>query len=986
MADLPLLGDDPESPMFDDVWNPLYFLRLIRYHHPTDDPFARCPFAVAIGHFALAARVKDDKGELTTDAEYLLIEGQKELLSWASVSSTPLYDMLTSEWPIWEVLEVVASKGGKSALPMRRDMDKARLGATIFACISDDSIISALRAFCVAERWVLVVAPTMTDCVYLQLATSALETIARMPVVVVSNVWGWDADVEMSLLRAVRLMAEYDELEVIGFPLLSRGKEWRWNVKQIVLEWWKLEYRTFPTGYASTIADECFAGDASSTTRVYRSFALWHSLMEAVGLEEVDGSSSAYNWVVELDVEIRRRKTALHTCMTHPIYEDNYLARATLSSRLAETLRIERASFGADVSGNVVQTRCPGVVEAWPDALLKNRGTVLPYCLRKYFTMAAQMIADTLWDTSDESDAVNFAVADTLAGALFDRRATIPPRETDDIYARLSVFVSTNALPRPLRFLDPLSVHHVSSAEWYIKVDNATVMVVHFVPSLDAADYPLRTTLLGNVEVRARIPGAGTCAATNSSGSNSTAVTSEQEPASDLPKARVVADIVACGGNVSSFVFDDFVMHHENVVVHFMRNVTTCGNADVRDDVPVIMLGGELVWDAYVAEAIRHAVALLQRRTDLEIIGFPVLRAIGGRRHWRWTGARIRHQFWKLTYGAEHDGALTDADNCRRTDAASATRVFRSGAIWRALMSEISFVDAYPHNWLVELDVVTKHSIFALHICATPPLTEAVDYREEAVLSQSFALKYAVEVADFNPNGVATRQVHCLDGDWYQVLQRGLVSPWCFRQRVMKAFREVVTWWTHLDTGEDHSGTTMVIPEEGTFIALWRNPLGIFPWDSDFDIKLYASNGMSIDTFLEHLRAPNFTQFGLQAHHYTGCGQDAYILLGHKDIRHHIGDAYFNGNRSRARFAPWNTMLFGVNVSMGPYHLNHIYFRRYGKPAKKVFGDGQLLQCMESTHTACLPDCSQGGPCEFEDHFFHVDFFADEHDWDYMPE
>jgi len=142
---------------------------------------------------------------------------------------------------------------------------------------------------------------------------------------------------------------------------------------------------------------------------------------------------------------------------------------------------------------------------------------------------------------------------------------------------------------------------------------------------------------------------------------------------------------------------------------------------------------------------------------------------------------------------------------------------------------------------------------------------------------------------------------------------------------------------------------------------------------------------LPLETFLDQLNAANLTQHGIETHHFTGCGQDTYILVRRKDIKHHIGDVYFHGNRSQAKFGPWNTELFGVNVSIGPYHLDHIYFRRYGKPAKKIFGDGYLLQCFTEGHNACLPDCTHGGPCEFDDHFFHVDFSADEHDWDYFP-
>ncbi|CAE7228514.1 unnamed protein product [Symbiodinium natans] len=389
----------------------------------------------------------------------------------------------------------------------------------------------------------------------------------------------------------------------------------------------------------------------------------------------------------------------------------------------------------------------------------------------------------------------------------------------------------------------------------------------------------------------------------------------------------------------------------------------------IKPDAPAILLSPLLKvqeWSERAAKALLKAILWLQTHpaaTGRVVVGFAIMDDV-----WHWRVRRIRHQYWKLVYSpvdTSADEKSLFGEPCARGASASASRVFGTAG---SLGSLLSFVDADPENqwnWLVDLDLQLQNAGLEVLACAAWGMPEE-DYLARASLTRHLAQKHQVEMAEFLEG---ERQVHCLPGsDWFQVARKGLVAPWCFRRDVMQAFRRVSSWWRGLDP------RNFVVPEEGTFLALFRNgAAGIMPWDSDFDVKLYTEADITMEGFMNRTHEPAFQAIGIQAFAYDGCGQDNYVLLRQASIVHHIGDAYVRCGRPRHEH-PWRAQLFGTEVSLGADHLNHIFFTRYKTPVQKLFGDGIPLQCFFSGHNACMPDCTNtSAPCEFPDDFVHVD-------------
>merc|ERR1712232_863211 len=84
---------------------------------------------------------------------------------------------------------------------------------------------------------------------------------------------------------------------------------------------------------------------------------------------------------------------------------------------------------------------------------------------------------------------------------------------------------------------------------------------------------------------------------------------------------------------------------------------------------------------------------------------------------------------------------------------------------------------------------------------------------------------------------------NCMLGlNWFQINSRGVVGSYCFRWQLEEHFRYFVQWWVEEKGGQ-------AVPEEGTLLAIWRNGAdGGFPWDSDFDIKLYQEKYSNNET------------------------------------------------------------------------------------------------------------------------------------------
>ncbi|CAE8709839.1 unnamed protein product [Polarella glacialis] len=353
----------------------------------------------------------------------------------------------------------------------------------------------------------------------------------------------------------------------------------------------------------------------------------------------------------------------------------------------------------------------------------------------------------------------------------------------------------------------------------------------------------------------------------------------------------------------------------------------------------------------------------------VEVLGFPTVTPSGG---WKLNVRNLRHQYWKLVYSQIQTPAAEvwpeSAEACAWGSASSGSRIFRSASKLKMLLSQVSADPDNAYNWMVDLDLQMLNAGIRALTCASYPLLEA-DYLSMTTLTKHLTTKHQVEVAEFLEG---SRHVYCIKGaNWFEVARKGLVAPWCFRRDVVKTFSSVQQWWTSLDP------RNFVVPEEGTFLALFRNgAAGMLPWDSDFDMKLYTEADITMEGFMNRTLDPPFRSMEIEAYAYDGCGQDNYVLLRRPNITHHIGDVYVRGGQARADH-PWRANLFGVQVSLSPGHLEHIFFTRYRTPVQKLFGDGIPLQCVYVGHNACLPDCrNQDEPCEFEDNFVHVDHFA----------
>eukprot|EP00913_Durusdinium_trenchii_P002185 g2017.t1 len=336
-------------------------------------------------------------------------------------------------------------------------------------------------------------------------------------------------------------------------------------------------------------------------------------------------------------------------------------------------------------------------------------------------------------------------------------------------------------------------------------------------------------------------------------------------------------------------------------------------------------------------------------------MGFPLL----SEDSWRWKVRRLRHQlnypflFCQETI-EEHTGLA--GEPCA-VGFPSATRAFGAARVLRSLLSLVESDPDNPWNWLLDMDLQIHKAGTQVLSCAGWPMPE-VDYLTRVTLTEHMTTKHQVELANFD----GREDVYCIKGaNWFQVAQKGLVAPYCFRRDVMKAFRRLRDWWTSLDARnflvpEDRSPVAAKAADvfhgpsmsklswrgkisrklqsesgfsafqEGTFLALFRNGnAGIMPWDSDFDVKLYSEQDLTMEGFMNRTLEPEFKAMQIEAYAYDGCGQDSYVLLRQANITHHIGDAYVRGSQ---KTHPWKARLFGTEIRLSPEHLEHIFFTR----------------------------------------------------------
>ncbi|CAD7970669.1 unnamed protein product [Amoebophrya sp. A25] len=405
------------------------------------------------------------------------------------------------------------------------------------------------------------------------------------------------------------------------------------------------------------------------------------------------------------------------------------------------------------------------------------------------------------------------------------------------------------------------------------------------------------------------------------------------------------------------------------------------------------------------------------------------------------TCRRVRKQYWKAVY--YRSGSQQFARHC---GAGSALRVYSRDLFLRLVADDDALPkldtnadEKYTSKILTHLDLALSDqrpgldyvSIYA----SNNPVPEDGWYVQKPALHAATADHFQVEAvtsvdtaASYHENDVVDGGsgsgsnaytpvapfVQCMPGlNWFQINTRGVIGSYCFRQQVERHFRYFVSWWVN-------GMGNQAVPEEGSLLALWRNgEVGQFPWDSDFDLKLYTADpSLTKDEFHEQLKK-QFAKDGetdegrtTQAWSFLGCGDDNYFLIRIPNITHHIGDVYYQNNVKRTAH-PWRVRMLGsswrsrerstpakalnlarnsnrrtgssaseqlattssdvvvdqqqqhatdlgfpISVSQG--HMEHIFFDRYHGPVEKLYGDhGSPLQCQSRNHNACLPDCKK---------------------------
>ncbi len=309
---------------------------------------------------------------------------------------------------------------------------------------------------------------------------------------------------------------------------------------------------------------------------------------------------------------------------------------------------------------------------------------------------------------------------------------------------------------------------------------------------------------------------------------------------------------------------------------------------------------------------------------------------------WHYPARRIRREYWKLIF--EHPPPECEGECCT-SHTTSGTRLYSPAVLPRifpASAEHNSTVDSF----IPELDMAGHYIHLTATTCNSPDAAILIEenYLNHAAIEKSSASHHRSEYFQFTPSNV--HEV-CQPLTWFDILKFGLVGGYCFRRDVERTLRSIRNWW--VASGEDR----FMVPEEGTMLALWRNgKRGMFPWDSDFDAKLYSFKDIPIPNVTTHGAHCFSNASQTEVHHYAGCGHQQYSLVRRPNITHHIGDLYISGNQNPAEYK-WTTTLMGVEVRLSQSHLWHAFFERYRKPIEKYYGDGEVLHCKIENHPAC---------------------------------
>lgn len=714
----------------------------------------------------------------------------------------------------------------------------------------------------------------------------------------------------------------FDEADVLGFPTLDATLLWTFAVQRIRRSPWSVRYEAFPTGYEETLKNRCFRADATSMSRAFQS-ATWQRLVQRLrpsqGVGKVEEEMA---WFVDLDLEILAARLRVYLCMGPPIPEEPYLSRVRLVPWLARKYRLEEAHF----TDSNVQQLCLGPADAGASPCAQQEGRMALATALAAWKDVRVLLDGVALLTAGRLPLGEDAAMQSLEVCSHDEGFLCSALETESVVLPMEVMVETEPSRCTFR-----SARDTGAAG---------------------------TQLPPLLRVQRGGPACEGVEVFNMRLHNGMLLPVWQRPSSGDVE-DLAAHVLSCMALRLRLEATTWRVHAPSDQLQGSECLEYLKRSVASLTEPVVLLSPFLLqekWSDKTTQVLKRALLQL-RLGDASVLSFPTNSEL-----FSWRVRRLRHQYWKLEFSAvdeiTNQRSLSGA-SCA-LGLASMTRVFAATTL-QSLLSQVESDPEKPWNWLLELDLQIHHAKIKAVSCADGPVPE-VDYLPQISLTQHVSHKHQVEMADFD----GRREVSCIKGaNWFEVARKGLVAPYCFRRDVMKAFRQLRQWWTSLDA------RNFLVPEEGTFLALFRNgDAGIMPWDSDFDVKLYTEQDITMEGFMNRTMEPAFQSMQIEAYAYDGCGQDSYVLLRQANITHHIGDAYVRGSQRRH---PWRARLFGTEISLSPEHLEHIFFTRYRTPVAKLFGDGIALQCFLQGHNACMPDCRDPNlPCDFEDNFVHV--------------
>ncbi|CAE7671509.1 unnamed protein product [Symbiodinium sp. CCMP2456] len=382
---------------------------------------------------------------------------------------------------------------------------------------------------------------------------------------------------------------------------------------------------------------------------------------------------------------------------------------------------------------------------------------------------------------------------------------------------------------------------------------------------------------------------------------------------------------------------------------------------------------------------------------ELAVLGLP-----SAGNTFAWPLRRLRRQYWKLqaveypTGSARHYiGDDKGSKLCHGGDAVSASRVYKSSVL-KMLLKGVKA--ASGAEWLLNLDLEAletgiNHRTF---LCAVGAFDEE-DYLQHARLNSHISQRYAIEVARLRPgeltvNCAVTRAATVMVDEYFRgdnsaitMSTAGMVTSWCFRRSLRKAWRELTAWWSGL------SPIHYVVPADGTSLSLLRNLEEPIPWDHDVDIWLYTPGAVEWinEVFseqhrseaLDSLKRAGFRWLSAKSYVARGGGvhvemqfldpMDVGILAVDMDV---VIKPYF----PRSVF-PLAVNLYGSIAAAGVLQIRFAAEKYFS--ARKLNRSGQPFLCSRPGHPSCIPaslTISESGAvasCEFADRFVLLDWF-----------